>query len=82
MENDFISGIDRRSRDIYWDAQKRYLLLLNNIVFALNGLNKSGYQVISRYVGLSDLDIPREKWLNYLQTVETQIRCLILQCLI
>ena len=27
-----------------------------------------------RYVMLCDLDIPREKWLNYLQTVETLIR--------
>ena len=28
-----------------------------------------------RYVELCDLDIPRENWLNYLQTVETLIRC-------
>ena len=28
-----------------------------------------------RYIRLSDLDIPREKWLNYLQTVETLMRC-------
>ena len=28
-----------------------------------------------RYARLCDLDIPREKWLNYLQTVETPIRC-------
>ena len=27
-----------------------------------------------RYAWLYDLDIPREKWLNYLQTVETLIR--------
>ena len=26
-----------------------------------------------RYVKLCDLDVPREKWLNYLQTVETLI---------
>ena len=34
-------------------------------------------------VWLWDLDIPKEKWLNYLQTVETMIRCpyLDLQCL-
>ena len=31
-----------------------------------------------RYVRLCDWDIPREKWLNYLQTVETLIRCRIL----
>ena len=31
---------------------------------------------------LSDLDIPREKWVNYLQTVETLIKCHVLQCLI
>ena len=29
-----------------------------------------------------DLHIPREKWLNYLQTVETLFRCLVLQHLI
>ena len=28
----------------------------------------------SRYVRLLDLHIPTEKWLNYLQTVETLIR--------
>ena len=27
-----------------------------------------------KYVRLCDLHIPREKWLNYLQTVGTQIR--------
>ena len=26
------------------------------------------------------LDIPKEKWLNYLQTVETLIRCRIMCC--
>ena len=30
-----------------------------------------------RYVRLCDLDIPWENWLNYLQTVETLIRCCI-----
>ena len=35
-----------------------------------------------RYVQLWDLDIPREKWLNYLQTVETLIRCSVLRHLI
>ena len=30
-----------------------------------------------RYVRLCDFDIPGEKWLNYLQTVETLIRCRI-----
>ena len=35
-----------------------------------------------KYVRLCDLDIPREKWLNCLQTVETLIRCCILQHLI
>ena len=34
----------------------------------------------SRYVKLCDLDIPREKWLNYLQTVENLIRCYTAQC--
>ena len=28
-----------------------------------------------RYIRLYDLGIPREKWLNYLQAVETLIRC-------
>ena len=37
---------------------------------------------IFRYVRLWDLYIPREKWLNYLQTVETLIRCRILRHLI
>ena len=32
-----------------------------------------------RYVRLCDIDILREKWLNYLQTVETLIRRHILQ---
>ena len=27
------------------------------------------------YVRVCDLDVPREKWLNFLQTVETLIRC-------
>ena len=35
-----------------------------------------------RYSCLGDLHIPREKWLNYLQTVETLIKCHILQHLI
>ena len=35
-----------------------------------------------RYVRLWDLHIPAEKWLNYLQTVETLIRCRILRHLI
>ena len=35
-----------------------------------------------RYTRLWDLHILREKWLNYLQTVETVIRCCILQHLI
>ena len=35
-----------------------------------------------RCVRLCNLDIPREKWLNYLQTVETMIICRILQCLV
>ena len=35
-----------------------------------------------RYIWLSDLHIPREKWLNYLQTVETLIRRRILRRLI
>ena len=35
-----------------------------------------------RYVRLSDLDIPGEKWLNYLQTVATLIRRCILRRLI
>ena len=35
-----------------------------------------------RYVRLRDLDIPREKRLNYLQTMETMIRCCVLQHLI
>ena len=35
-----------------------------------------------RYVRLCDLDIPREKWLNYLQTVETMIRRRVLRRLI
>ena len=34
------------------------------------------------YVWLWDLHIPREKWLNYLQTVETLIRGCVLQHLI
>ena len=35
-----------------------------------------------RYVRLYDLDITREKWLNYLQTVDTVIRRRILRHLI
>ena len=35
-----------------------------------------------RYIRLWDLHIPREKWLNYLQTVETLIRRRILRRLI
>ena len=35
-----------------------------------------------RYVKLCDLDIPREKWFNYLQTVDTLIRCHFLRHLI
>ena len=35
-----------------------------------------------RYIHLWHSNIPRENWLNYLQTVETLIRCHVLQCLI
>ena len=35
-----------------------------------------------KYVRLCDLDIPKEKWLLYLQTVETQISGCILRGLI
>ena len=35
-----------------------------------------------RYVRLYDIDIPKEKWLNYLQTVETLIRSRVLRRLI
>ena len=35
-----------------------------------------------RYVRLWGLHIPRDKWLNYFQIVETLIRCHILRCLI
>ena len=35
-----------------------------------------------RYIRLWNLNIPREKWLNYLQTVTTLIRCRILRHLI
>ena len=35
-----------------------------------------------RYISLRDLDIPRKKWLNYLQTVETLIRRRVLRRLI
>ena len=35
-----------------------------------------------RYVRLCNLDIPREVWVNYLQTVETRIRHRILRQLI
>ena len=35
-----------------------------------------------RYVRLPDLGIPRDKWLNYLQSVQTLIKCHIRQNLI
>ena len=35
-----------------------------------------------RYVGLCDLEIPRENWLNYLKIVETLIRHRVLRRLI
>ena len=34
--------------------------------------------IMTKYVRLCDVDIPREKWLNYLQTLETLISHLIL----
>ena len=39
-------------------------------------------RVYFRYVRLYDVDIPKEKWFNYLQTVETLIRWSIMLCLI
>ena len=53
----------------------------------LNELNSPPYILEEsnfnfRYVGLCDLDIPGEKWLTYLQTVDTLIRCHILRHLI
>ena len=45
-----------------------------------NTLEESNFNF--RDVWLCDLDIPIEKWLNYLQTVETLIRCCIMRHLI
>ena len=43
-----------------------------NILPPRNILEDSNFDF--RYVALCELDIPREKWLNYLQTMETQSR--------
>ena len=40
--------------------------------WSLNILEGSNFNLRYLYVRLFDLDIPREKWLNYLHTVETQ----------
>ena len=36
------------------------------------------FNFVFKYVRLCDLDIPGENWSNYLQTMETQIRCRVL----
>ena len=46
----------------------------------LSKLEKSKFNF--RYIGLCDLDSTSEKWLNYLQTVETLIRRRVLRRLI
>ena len=58
---------------------------LNPIDYVLNRLSHiilERYNFNFRYIRLWDLHIPREKWLNYLQTVETLIRHRILRHLI
>ena len=62
------------------------LSIPNSLTFCR--LNKFPHYILEdsnldfRYITLCDLDIPREKWLNYLQTVETLIRSHILRHLI
>ena len=55
-------------------------LKLNKLFHTIRVLEESIFDF--RYVKLYDVDIPEEKWLNYLQTVETKIRCHILWHLI
>ena len=62
------------------------LFLLENMLYVLIKthpqylLEESNFNF--RFSRLWDIDIPGEKWINYLQTMETLIRCRILQCLI
>ena len=39
------------------------------------------FNFIFRYIRLCDLDIPKEKWLDYLQTVNSAVSHLGLHCL-
>ena len=62
-----------------------YVILSDALVFEFLGhlpyiLEDSNFSF--GYIKLCDLDITREKWLNYLQTVETLIRYHVLRHLI
>ena len=64
-------------RYLYWSAGLQELTQFRlNKLYALNLshfiLEFSNFSCT--YVRLCDLDIPREKWLNYLQTVDILIR--------
>ena len=79
------------STHFLWKIKKKWF---KNDVCYLDGtlihtiLNRLPYNILEesnfnfRYVRLWDLYTPREKWLNYLQTVETLIRRRVLRCLI
>ena len=51
-------------------------MVLMFVQIYLNEQDKSIFNF--RFVRLYDVDVPKEKWLNYLQTVETLIRCHVL----
>ena len=53
---------------------------LNELTYSIHIFEESNFDF--RYVRLYDVDIPKGKWLNYLQTVETLIRRRVLRRLI
>ena len=59
-----------------------HILIVAPVTFAPAGAMTPSAEFLLIYVRLYDVDIPKEKWLNYLQTVDTLIRCCILRHLI
>ena len=62
------------------DLYEMPIMILSSVLMKTSSLNldpleESNFSL--RYVRLCNLDIPREKWLNYFQTVVILIRCCI-----
>ena len=69
---------DCSERSFLISLRKYKLCVLTNLLkieYTLPHYILEEYICNFRYVRLYDVDIPKNKWLNYLQTVETLIRC-------